>query len=712
MFYYLAFILRILVIVIFFFSLFRLYSRGGTLSFIIFFIMYFSYPMLFHVINGLDRDSMNDPLDYARIVGVDFKATLSDNNSDNVIKVKETLTYDIHSVSRRKLFCELWRGMPEDKIDGLNIQYDVKSVTQILPDGSRLEYGEAPRIYINSQDYFQSNVDNGTGPLKWYHSKGPYNERYNQYECLMIYPGYIYRDTLVFEIEYEIRNVVYKYDDCSELYLQIYNEDTIKYLKDFNAEILIPIDKMPKKGNYYARAYGTNDYILDLEISRNELNPGYCTFRFNLNNDKLRFNKTNEFIEFLIVSYNEDKHIFSEFAKDNRYTNEPALDELIAERDEYEDLSNQYINKTISIIFVSVIASIALIIVTPYIMESLKRKRGNVYKSDFDYQYYSTVPSELDPLFACAFTKCKDTKPFSLSDGFAAVFASLIQKNIIEFEPVKGKIRINTLDKSNLYESEVAVLNQLQRSNLVSISNAPSAYVTNVEDKLNGNYFDVYSMYYDLERDYANTRSFVNQLKSISVLTGVRLGYYSDTQINILKDYALTIGRVLLTGSILLPLISLLLLINSPLFASWIGMLLLSVVMAIIGMRFIKEAPSLVKLTQFGEEEYEKWQSFRRYLSDENQYNSSTIETVSAYEQFLIYAIGFGIAKKVASTLYKKFPNITDTSSSDLLTISKGHYPRFTRISRNIRSSVRTSSHIRYSSSSYSRGGRGGGGGH
>ena len=98
----------------------------------------------------------------------------------------------------------------------------------------------------------------GYGPGKWYHSEGPYSESARNYECVFFYVDGLYRENITFEIEYEMRNAALRYGDCSELYLSLYSEDSIKYLESFKAQILIPNKDMPQVGNYNAYTYGTN----------------------------------------------------------------------------------------------------------------------------------------------------------------------------------------------------------------------------------------------------------------------------------------------------------------------------------------------------------------------------------------------------------------------------------------------------------------------
>ena len=66
---------------------------------------------------------------------------------------------------------------------------------------------------------------------------------------------------------------------------------------------------MPKTGNYYAHTYGTNSNKFDFSESDTK-NPGYHTFEFNLDKSDLKFSPHNEYLEFALVSYGDDKHIF------------------------------------------------------------------------------------------------------------------------------------------------------------------------------------------------------------------------------------------------------------------------------------------------------------------------------------------------------------------------------------------------------------------
>jgi RIP metalloprotease RseP len=94
---------------------------------------------------------------------------------------------------------------------------------QVMPDGRKELWEESPKLYWFDEDYVSTNTT--LGPGKWYHSEGPYSEARRRYECVFFYINDVYREEMVFEIEYEMTNAALKYNDCSELYLTFYSEE-------------------------------------------------------------------------------------------------------------------------------------------------------------------------------------------------------------------------------------------------------------------------------------------------------------------------------------------------------------------------------------------------------------------------------------------------------------------------------------------------------
>lgn len=115
------------------------------------FLYSFGIPILSFL---LEENVIENPFDYARITDVDYRAVVVDEpNSNGKVIITERLTYDIHAASKDNLFWELWRDLPESYIDGLKVDYNVKSVKQLLPDGTELVYDESSKLYWYDNDY-------------------------------------------------------------------------------------------------------------------------------------------------------------------------------------------------------------------------------------------------------------------------------------------------------------------------------------------------------------------------------------------------------------------------------------------------------------------------------------------------------------------------------------------------------------------------------
>ena len=378
-------------------------------------------------------ESGSNPFDYARITDIDYKAVLVDEpeNSGKVI-VTERLTFDIHAASRNNLFWELFRDLSEEDIDGIKLSYKVNSVKQILDNGTEIVFEESPKLYWDDYDYVNTNTTYGPG--KWFHSPGPYNERMRRYECLLLYVDGLYREKVVFEIEYEVYNAALRYNDCSELYLPFYYGNSAKYLNSFKGQILIPEKDMPKEGNYNAYTYGTNSNSFPFTESK-ITNPGYNTFSFNLNKSQLKFKPYNQYLEFSLVAYGDDKHTFTENAPANRYSHENALSEIRSEQKQYEATPKIWGGVKVIAFAILIICAVFVVRHALFLDEKMN-ERHIFYAPANESDYFTEIPSDLDPSFAAELVFCKEKKPTNIEDGYAAIMLSLVRKDYIELNRI------------------------------------------------------------------------------------------------------------------------------------------------------------------------------------------------------------------------------------------------------------------------------------
>ena len=645
-----------------------------------------SIVFVFLILMGISSDTE----DYARITDVSYKAVVVDEpDCEGKVMITERLTFDVHADYEDNLYWELWRDLPESYVDGAKVDYTVHSVKQILEDGTEIIYEESPVLYWEDEDYISSTL----GPEKWFHSEGPYDEDARQYECVLFYIDGIYREEMVFEIEYEMHNASLRYNDCSDLYLAMYSGESIEYLKSYKAEILFPEKDMPSAGNYKISTYGTNANSFPVEESATK-NPGYYTFSFSLTEEDLQFKEYNQYIEFDLVAFGEDKHIFTEYANENYYTEDDVLEEILSDQEAYASAPAQFETGKKVVLAISILLSILCFLSIGW-MKKKQTKKYTFYESEETYAYYYDTPSDLDPHFARAFTLCKSSNSNDLSGVYASLLLSLARKNYVDLiDRANGDVLIQLKpSEEELTPCEKHYHNLLVRH----AKNADHIHMTEFQERV--------------ALDYQNTESFSKKLESEIKNIGLKEGYFQNA------DY-LKPKKDLEGYAAFLLVMGLILIIFGNIFSSMTRLDLAYGAFFILGISCIisfiilnKDADKFILLTQKGANEYEKWKGFYNFLGDESQIQSRSNIDLAVMEKFLIYATAFGLADKLNTTLNLRFPEETEQKDS----IIHNHYYRSGRIhthSHSFHSSVQTAS---YGGSTggggYGGGGRGGGGG-
>ena len=640
-----------------------------------------------------------NPFDYARITEVDYKAVLVDEpDSSGKVIVTERLTFDIHAASHGNLFWELWRDLPEEYIDGVKVDYKVNSVKQVFDDGREpVVFTEAPKLYWDDYDYV--NTGGGLGPGKWYHSVGPYNESKRQYECLLIYVDGLYRETVVFEIEYEMYNAALRYGDCSELYLSLYSESSINHLNSLQGQILVPEKNMPSVGNYYAFTYGTNAHDFPFTES-SEHNPSYHTFSFALNKSQLKFKPYNQYIEFALISYGFDKHIFTQHASENTYFHDDMLAKLLQEQTKYEALPKTF--KPIkAITFVLLLIVTVLTIKFTFGVDNKMNGKYIFYKPTMQMDYFREIPSALDPNFAATLAFCKHKPKDDIDDGYASVMLSLVRKGYIELDKinysgdwdsknVKIFIKYNPMQSEEVVNQEPLTQTEEQYFNLIL------RHSNEMEISLN-------SFQKKVSEDYEATDSFVKEIKNAILNIGISQKYFQKAdykapkmQVGRWASTLCVIGVFVITAGNFISYRTRLDFAFGAFFILGIGLIFSAIYLNKLSKKYIL-------LTRFGEDEYAKWRGLYNFLNSETLINERTFVELPLWENYLIYATAFGISEKVIQALKVRCPNV---DSSPVLRNHYYHSRSFRSSSRAFRTATSSAS---YTARSGGHGGYGGG---
>lgn len=672
---------------------------------------------------GFLSDLQLNPFDYARITEMDYRAEVVDEpDEETYVHVTERITFDIHAASRDNGFWELWRDLPEDETDGLRAQYKVRSVTKILPDGGRIPYPESPYLYWEDSDYDR--------PDRWYHSPGPYNESQRRYECVFFYVNNLYREEVVYELEYDLYNVVLKYNDCCDLYLYPYYGTTMKHLESFTGEILLANKDMPSAGNYDVFTYGTGKESFPVEES-DTMYPGYYTFYFDLDKDDLKSRTYNSYIEFELVAHGDDYNIFAEYAPYNLYSWEDVLDEVYAEHEYYATIAGKYRIYKLIALAVCIALSVGVAFLAKRIINKITSK--HIFYTETEYpEYYRDIPSDLDPNFAAFMVFSKGKKPKDDSGVYSALLLSLARKKYITLTEKYDDVEIRILKRPGGYNNgNSSYLDHLFNGNP---SADPDAYTVNGQYIMNSDeaaqmepltpceeyyynllirqtYDNVITMSDFQSRvmtDYENSKSFSDSMKNSIVNIGVSEHYFQKA------DYAQPKKEIngkatmfIILGILLLIPVNLISYQNRMDLAFG-GYSILGLTFVLAGLYMRKEARKYILYSALGEEEYAKWRGLYNFLNSETLMNERTIIELPVWEKYLVYATAFGLSEKIIEAIKIRCPEFDTQTTYRNSGYHRRHF--YHRTGHSVRSSVRSGSS--YSSAgSYYGGGRDGGGG-
>jgi len=689
---------------------------------------------------GEDGGYVWNPFHYARIVEVDYRAVVVDEpGSYGQIIVTERLTFDVHAFSRNNLFWELWRDLPEQYVDGVRVEYRVNSVKQIFGDGREpVIFPESPQLYWDAFDFV--NTAGGLGPGQWFHSEGPYNPHRRQFECVLFYVDGLYRETVTFEIEYVMYNAALRWADSSELHLSLFSGRDVNHLRSYRGQILFPEDIMPRAENYDVFTFGTNASGFPLSESTTK-NPGYHTFYFDLDRSQLRFRAYNQYIEFLLISHGEDRHIFTQYASINNYFYHDALDEIMGEIAEYEALhTNARASKITTLIVFSVISMLTLAIV--FLASKIASKKYNFYEPTMQVDFFREIPSELDPNFASTLVFCKHKSKLDIQNGYSAVILSLARKGYIElekivsssdwvFDNVKIVVKhrpvqpdVNNTDNTQSIQSQEDISNKQQTTvNLESLTPTEELYfnliLRHVNNHFNKDEVRLSSFQERISTDYQHTNSFMTNVKNAVTRIGVSQGYFQKADFKKPKQHVKSWAWFLVVLGVFFAVV-----VNLISYQTRVGLAFGA--FFIVGIGFIASAIILHKLfknyvllTQLGEDEYAKWRGLYNFLNSETLMKERTVVELSIWENYLIYATAFGISDKVVKALELRCPN---ADASPILRGNSYYRARGFRVRsgrHTFRAATRTASHTArfgsygggYGGGYGGYGGRGGGGG-
>lgn len=559
-----------------------------------------------------------------------------DNGS---IKVRELIKMngDFNGMDRTILARSLYnntRSYTIKDIEGNNDLYDGDEIID-LRVGSISDDGELTFDDFNrSVNYFDevSYANNGD-------SKKYTNTYYMGEDYLKIYNPSDLDE--IFYIEYTVTDVVVVHEDTAELAWNTLGDGYRENIGDYEVKVILP----NSDSDYRVWLHGP----LNGNMERTNNKEAVGTFNFlgayNPVSVRLIFNKD----------------LVPNATKVSGLTAKDAIIDYQTELSDEANLERERIQREnmILIIVSSVWALIAISLAVSVYSREKKMK-----KTAFNMEYFRDFPASYGPE-VLEYLLDNNVTEKSLS----ATILNLIYKKVLKVEVIDRKLKddykliLQEYDETALTETEKIALDLI----INEIGNSKEAFLSHI-------------------KEHCSTLSNANRVMDLYnhfIKTSKTLGKNE-------KFFATTPSLVVF--SVIFSLLGLILtLISFKLDLSWLGMIIIILMIALIIFVITRKF-----YTKKGAEHYAKWMAHKRFLEDFSRFNEKELPEVTLWDKYLVYAVVLDCADKLSKEMELKMPNMDRDDTAYV-----GYNPYMTHyiITTNLYSSINSGIHTAVASS-------------
>ena len=406
-----------------------------------------------------------------------------------------------------------------------------------------------------------------------------------------------------FYIEYIIKNIAVKHNDTAELYWNMFTTgDLREYINEYELHLNIPSNT-----NLRAWAHGPLNGDVSLEgnnkvvIKVSDVKPGTA---FDL---RATF----------------DSYVISGSTKS---TNVDAMDSILAVE---EKLANEANNARDAIklqYYALGFLAAGWIVGTIVLMSYMYVKYDKERNSSFKVKYFREFPANYGPeIVGYLFSKSIGNKELSAS------IVNLVTKKVISFEeitPKKYTLKYIGVD-TNLTAGEKHLIDwlfvKIGKDNQVTMEEINKSARTNYDEFLkNYNSWKTIVMADAKAMDFFEKEAAPKVFAALFSLFGILIAIY-----NINLEVYLDLSAIM---------------------------------MALAVLSFIYFV-TITKRTEKGNEEYVRWKGLKNFLNDFGRFQNRDLPMVVLWEKYLVYALIFGIADKLAKTMQIKFAEINQSNA-------------------------------------------------
>lgn len=419
---------------------------------------------------------------------------------------------------------------------------------------------------------------------------------------------------LAFYLEYQLRNMAILHDDIAELGWNIFSDKLVEDVEEFELLIHLPGNKKELRAWAHGPLNG-NIEVIDQETVKVTISDLAKQTPFDV---RLAF----------------DKDVI---ANSTKATGVVALDKILkyeqVKADEANALRKEARIKYYGTAILCTLWLIGWIILIIYTY----LKHDKEYQSKIKVSYYRELPNTYGPEIV-GYLMHHQVKPNDLS----AAIMNLISKKVIKAEKVmtgkKEDYKLVYLPE-NVAQTELSVGD----TNLIYwlFHERESLLLSTLKKEAKTDYIDFLKSY--------------EAWKGITINSGEEQNFFLvNTKPKVILIFYSILGIVcgVLASNVTLPIMI------------TVGLIILGIFGIIYGCCYQKR-------TQYGNDEFVKWQAFKKFLLDFGNFSEKELPEIVLWEKYLVYAVALDCADKVAKQMELK---VKELSTADYQT----GYPTFT----------------------------------
>lgn len=482
-----------------------------------------------------------------------------------------------------------------------------------------------------------------------------------------------------FYVEYILKNIAISHSDVAEIGWNLFSNELSEYVNNLEMIINIPNNKNELRVwghgplNGYTELIGKNKikyvindlnsytpidvrFVFDKDVVKTSKETNITALDKILEVEGKRAEEENETRKEAAISRGKSTG-YNKGYKDgydgNKYDDTPLYVDYVTKeyQDEYKtayieayrlgyDEGQQNALKDEKTARIFNVTNILWLFLLAYIIINVYNKYDKEYSSTFKTKYFRDFPKPYGPeIVGYLFRKRVDNSDLSAS------LLNLIAKKVITFEEgKKDDYALKYNKEKTLTETLTPAEKKLIDWFFEEIGNNGMVTMKDIKKEAKNNYEDFLSSF--------------NSWKGLVEEEAINEDFFEQhTKVKVLGVLSCIIGIVLAIISFSFPVV--------------VGISIIVTIAAVISMIYFI---GITKRTKKGNEDYLRWKGLKRFLKDFGKFENRDLPQIHLWEKYLVYAVVFGCAKKLANTMKIKFAEMNNAGYTLMDAMFDIHY--------------------------------------